>query len=240
VDGLARDGTLSHALPRHLLSDTMETVDEFRTRYARTDDDELRELLAVKPGSFTPEALQALCEEAARRGLRSSIDPPRPDPLDSIDWPEISEPHKYAKASIFGRFLAHLADLIIAFGPLGLMLFYAVTGFGIPSSGGTLVAAFLIGATLWGLYYLFAKDGFARGGSYGKRMFNLRVVNIATNRLCSKKESAVRALDLFLLSFFPVIGWLVEPIVAMGSPDGRRIGDRAAGTQVIEAKDYLR
>ena len=215
----------------------MDTVEEFRVRYARTDDDDLRRLLAIEPGSLTPEALQALGEEANRRGLRSATDPPRPDPLDAIVWPELSEPRKYAKASIFGRFLAHLADLIIAFVPFTISMFFVVFGF---VSGPTpFFAIAALGLFLWALYYLFAKDGFSAGGSYGKRMFNLRVVNIETNQLCSKSESAIRALDLFLLSFFPVIGWLVEPIVAMGSPDGRRLGDRAAGTQVIESKDYV-
>ena len=110
MDDLAHELTLSHRLPEHLLGDTMETVDEFRVRYARTDDDDLRRLLAVEPASLTPEALQALGEEVERRGLRGPLDPPRPDPLDSIVWPEILEPKKDAKASMFGRFLARLSE----------------------------------------------------------------------------------------------------------------------------------
>ena len=108
MDDLAKELTLSHRLSGSLLGDMMDTVDEFRIRYARTDDDDLRRLLAIEPASLTPEALQALGEEVERRGLRGPLDPPRPDPLDSIVWPEVAESHNYAKASILGRFLAHL------------------------------------------------------------------------------------------------------------------------------------
>jgi uncharacterized RDD family membrane protein YckC len=66
----------------------------------------------------------------------------------------------------------------------------------------------------------------------------LRVINATTNEPCSTSESMVRQLDLFFLQWVPVIGWLVEPIVALAAEDGRRLGDRAAGTQVIEARDY--
>jgi hypothetical protein len=108
VDELAEDLPAPHRLSRYLAGDTMETVDDFRMRYARTDDDGLRALLAIEPCSLTPEAALALGEEAERRGLRSSVDPPRPDPLDSIDWPEISGPRKHAKASVFAGILERL------------------------------------------------------------------------------------------------------------------------------------
>lgn len=108
MDELAEGLPAPHRLSRYLAGDTMETVDDFRMRYARTDDDGLRALLAIEPGSLTPEAALALGEEAERRGLRSSIDPPRPDPLDSIDWPEVPVAHSDTKASIVARFLAHI------------------------------------------------------------------------------------------------------------------------------------
>ena len=36
----------------------------------------------------------------------------------------------------------------------------------------------------------------------------------------------------------PGIGFLIEPIAAVVTADGRRLGDRLAGTQVIEVGDY--
>ena len=214
----------------------MDTVEDFRLRYARTDDDDLRRLLAIEPCSLTPEALQALGEEAERRGLRGAMDPPRPDPLDSIDWPAAPVPHTYAKAPIFTRFLAHFVDGIIAFLPFAVAMFFVV--FRLVWGRGAFATPAAVGLFLWGIYYCFAKDGFEGGQSFGKKMFNLRVVNVTTNEPCSTGESAIRAVDLFLLQLIPLVGWLIEPIVAMASEDGRRLGDRAAGTQVIDANQY--
>jgi uncharacterized RDD family membrane protein YckC len=39
---------------------------------------------------------------------------------------------------------------------------------------------------------------------------------------------------LLVCLLIPAIGWLVEPIVTLLDDGGRRLGDRAAGTQVIE------
>jgi len=90
----------------------------------------------------------------------------------------------------------------------------------------------------WGIYYSFTKDGRERGQSIGKKKLNLMVVNITTNKPCTKGESFLRELDLFFLQMFPIVGWLVEPIFIVASDDGRRLGDRAADTQVIDVNDY--
>ena len=236
MDELADHVGTAHRLREYLPGETMDTVEDFRLRYARTDDDDLRRLLAIEPCSLTPEALQALGEEAERRGLRGAMDPPRPDPLDSIDWPAAPVPHTYAKAPIFTRFLAHFVDGIIAFLPFAVAMFFVV--FRLVWGRGAFATPAAVGLFLWGIYYCFAKDGFEGGQSFGKKMFNLRVVNVTTNEPCSTGESAIRAVDLFLLQLIPLVGWLIEPIVAMASEDGRCLGDRAAGTQVIDANQY--
>ena len=64
------------------------------------------------------------------------------------------------------------------------------------------------------------------------------VVNVTTNRPCSWRESATRTLTMVVLPLIPGIGFLIEPIVAVVTADGRRLGDRLAGTQVIEVGDY--
>jgi uncharacterized RDD family membrane protein YckC len=168
----------------------------------------------------------------ADRGLRPSVPV---DPIAAIEWPTPPRALRYPKASLFGRMLAHLADLFIGGFPLLMILVALLTGF-VAGIGGTAGTVVLGVAFAWMLYYLFAKDG--GGQSIGKKIFNLRVINATTNEPCSTSESIVRQLDLFFLQLIPVIGWLVEPIVALASEDGRRLGDRAAGTQVIEVRDY--
>jgi uncharacterized RDD family membrane protein YckC len=64
------------------------------------------------------------------------------------------------------------------------------------------------------------------------------VVHLQTNLPCNRGQSALRYLVLFLFSLVPYIGWLVEPIVTLSAAGGRRLGDSAAGTQVIMATDY--
>lgn len=90
----------------------------------------------------------------------------------------------------------------------------------------------------WALYYAFTKDGRGRGQSIGKKKLNLMVVNITTNKPCTRAESFLREIDVFFLQMFPIVGWLVEPIFIDTSDDGRRLGDRVANTQVIDVNDY--
>jgi len=88
------------------------------------------------------------------------------------------------------------------------------------------------------LAYLFLRDA-RRGQSLGKRASRLMVVSVTTGRPCSARDSAFRSLVLVLTGILiPGVGWLIEPIVALVDKDGRRLGDRAADTQVIEVSSY--
>jgi uncharacterized RDD family membrane protein YckC len=69
-------------------------------------------------------------------------------------------------------------------------------------------------------------------------MMGLMVVHLETNQPCSVGQSALRYLVMFLLGLILGAGWLVELIVLLVAPGGRRLGDFAAGTQVIRASDY--
>lgn len=75
--------------------------------------------------------------------------------------------------------------------------------------------------------YYFTKDGFNGGQSYGKKLTGLKVLNIVTNRGCEKNSSFLRTFILVFLS-------IVEGFYAMIQNEGRRLGDFAAKTQVIE------
>lgn len=77
------------------------------------------------------------------------------------------------------------------------------------------------------------KDGMAGGASFGKRQFGLMVVNVKTNTPCTMRESFLRQAGSSAL-FFQII----DPFIAGMTSKGLTVGDVAAGTQVILAKDF--
>ncbi len=144
----------------------------------------------------------------------------------------------YPKAPLGGRFLAALVDALVM-----LPAFILGTFLALAAAGGSTTLAVLLGlatfaAGLWALIYAFTKDGRPGGQSIGKKMMGLMVVHLETNQPCNRGQSALRYLVMFLLNLVPYIGWLIEPIVLLSAAGGRRLGDSAAGTQVIEATAY--
>lgn len=146
---------------------------------------------------------------------------------------------RYGKAPLGARLGASLLDGLITMAAWvpGLVLI-GIGGAGeveaITTAGGLLVVIGIV----WALYYSFVKDGWRTGASLGKRAVGLMVVHLPTNQPCTKGQSALRALVLLLLNFVPLIGWLIEPIVVLTAVDGRRLGDRAADTQVVTVAEY--
>lgn len=146
----------------------------------------------------------------------------------------------YPKAPLGGRFLAALVDGLVTI-PAGLLWVLVVTAFAADSTGlGIVLVMAAVAATIWALVYSFTKDGRPGGQSIGKKMMGLMVVHLESNQPCTRGQSALRYLVLFLLGLVPYIGWLIEPIVTLLAAGGRRLGDSAAGTQVIEATAYRR
>jgi len=93
-------------------------------------------------------------------------------------------------------------------------------------------------ALVWAAYYGFLKDGQDRGQSIGKKKLGLMVVHLPTNAPCNRSQSALRALVMGATNVIPYLGWLIEPIAALAAEGGRRLGDHAAGTQVIAVDSY--
>ena len=216
----------------------MDTLDDFRARYSRSSDDDLLAIVAIDAEYLAPESLQALVEEITRRGLRPGVALPYNMPVAPAAAPGIVAQRRYPKAPFGPRVLAYLIDAGVALGGViaaGLAL--AFTGLGQRNTGSTVLI--IVVAALWAVYYSFTKDGREGGQSFGKEMLNLMVVNINTNQPCSIGESALRTLILGLLNAVPLVGFLVEPIVALTAEDGRRLGDRVANTQVIETSAYV-
>lgn len=158
--------------------------------------------------------------------------------------PTLAVPHpmlagtasRYPPAPLGPRVGACLLDTLVAFACfLPALAVYAVQG---EADAGLLFGALVIGGAGGALVYSFVKDGMEGGASLGKRAVGLMVVHLATNQPCSGSRSALRTLIWNVTNFVPLVGWLIEPVTAMVSADRRRLGDHAAGTQVIRAADY--
>ena len=95
-----------------------------------------------------------------------------------------------------------------------------------------------------GLAYLLLGDALFDGRSLGKRLVRLQVISSESRQPCSFRDSILRNSTFglgYLLSLIPWIGWIFIAIVAagefvfaLGSREGRRLGDELAKTTVIE------
>jgi uncharacterized RDD family membrane protein YckC len=214
----------------------MYTTDALRERYARTSDSDLLALMNVGPERLTPESRQALVEEASRRGLKIPV-----------GWTPVAVPmtayapagaRRYVKANFGARLLAYIIDCLVGITPA------VVVGIFVFASGGRgrgmgLSVLGLVACVIWCIWYGFTKDGRDGGQSIGKDMMDLMVVNTETNEPCTMGQSAIRSLILWVVNLVPVVGWLIEPVMAIADESGRRLGDRAATTQVIPVSSYV-
>ena len=130
------------------------------------------------------------------------------------------------KASVLKRVLARMVDGLVAWA-LALVL---------PPVG-----------ILVGLMYLAVADGVQKGQSLGKMVFGLEVVT-SDGAPCDLKSSIYRNIPFELALLFlavPLLGWilliiaglpilLVELWLVIADHNGSRLGDRIAGTTVIE------
>jgi len=132
------------------------------------------------------------------------------------------------KANTTSRVIAYLIDAVLC----------SVIGVFIPVIGG--VASFF--------FFLF-RDGIGKGLGVGKRLVNLKVVKEDGSPITyadSAKRNLIFAAPSLLL-IIPFLGAviyfvaalivsLVESFCVLAKEDGRRIGDRMAGTKVIETE----
>ena len=130
------------------------------------------------------------------------------------------------KAGVLKRILARLVDGLVAWA-FALVL---------PPVG-----------ILVGLLYLAVADGVQKGQSLGKMVFGLEVVN-SDGSPCDLKSSVYRNIPFelaFLFAAVPFLGWillvivgipilLIELWLVVADHNGSRLGDRIAGTTVIE------
>jgi uncharacterized RDD family membrane protein YckC len=77
--------------------------------------------------------------------------------------------------------------------------------------------------------YQLLRDSLFGGRSLGKKIMGLKVINTKTNGPCSKKDSVLRNITLII----PVVG-LIDVIMGLVDAEGLRIGDKIAGTKVVQ------
>ena len=148
----------------------------------------------------------------------------------------------YPKASLGRRFVAYLLDafftLLLSIPAAGIAWLGVVKmmEFDMHSAWGSFIVAGLL--AIIPVVYSLVKDGMGEGQSWGKGAMNLMVVNLDDRTPCTKANSFVRNFVSGLLGCIPYVGWLIEPIVLMVTQDGKKVGDMAARTQVIETSDF--
>jgi uncharacterized RDD family membrane protein YckC len=136
----------------------------------------------------------------------------------------------YPKASLLLRFGARLVDVLVAWG------LYVVCG-----AAGSVVA----------LLFILLADGMLQGQSVGKRIFGVKVMHLPTRSAARHRDSTLRNAPLalvVLLGMMPaplgavafVAGALViggvEALRTLRDPQGFRLGDVWAQTQVVDGK----
>ncbi|HHV07249.1 MAG TPA: RDD family protein [Firmicutes bacterium] len=139
------------------------------------------------------------------------------------------------KADLITRFLAALIDGMV----VGILTLVPLVG---------LLAAAVYMLTKDGIVYELTKNQEFRGRSIGKRILGLKVVRL-DNMEMDISTSARRNLTLglgSLIALVPIIGWIlgviigaimniVEMLFVLMDSEGRRLGDKWAGTQVVVA-----
>jgi len=165
---------------------------------------------------------------------------------------QASQPHQqsafyggvvsFPKASLGKRFVACLIDGLIALAlaiPAFICFIISISDiWSLYSDEDARYRALALFLYILPLMYSLLKDGLGKGQSWGKRPFGLMVVNLQSGAPCDMGKSALRNLVSGLVSLIPFVGWLVEPIMVLVTLDGRKLGDKAANTQVIE-KEYF-
>ncbi len=145
---------------------------------------------------------------------------------------------RYCEPSFGNRFLAFFLDglFVTALSIPAIIAYAAGLVSVVNKQSENVTALFVLAAILYiiPIIYTLIKDGLGRGQSWGKRAVGLMVIHLPDNRPCTMGQSSLRNLFILFFGLIPIIGWLAEPISVLVSEKGRRIGDRAANTMVVE------
>jgi uncharacterized RDD family membrane protein YckC len=100
-----------------------------------------------------------------------------------------------------------------------------------------IVLSFTQGSSLFialGAVYLLFRDAlFIPGQSIGKFLFGVRVISLDDGRPCGRLDSAKRNFIL-VVPGLNVVAVVLEAVAMVRDPQGQRLGDTLANTQVVE------
>jgi uncharacterized RDD family membrane protein YckC len=122
---------------------------------------------------------------------------------------------RYPKANTEKRLFAAAIDGLLF---ITAWFFYQALGSIAPLAGGAV--------------YLLLRDAVG-GQSIGKIMMGLTVIRVETGRPCSVMGSIQRN-AMLLVPGANVVAVFLEPVTILRDPQGQRLGDRLAQTQVVE------
>ena len=138
---------------------------------------------------------------------------------------------------ILRRFLAAFVEIILFTCAAVLLVLTLPNLSKDPSVAFEQGAYFFFIMALWlGIFsYILFKDAFFSGQSLMKRLLGLRVINARTQIKCRWYQSLTRNLILFISPLN-----LIEVLMVVFNPSGRRLGDMLAGTVVVNSGEaYL-
>lgn len=171
--------------------------------------------------------------------MRNPFEPQKNTPFEHQAQPG----QTYYKAQIGNRLVAALLDGLIFVGltipPFAAFLFAFISAYGNEVEAAIALGVLGLIITALPLGFQLAKDGFGKGQSPGKKVMKLIVIDLDTNMPCNKQKSCLRNLIGLLLGLVPLVGSFIEPIMVLVTDDGRRLGDRAANTMVIDKNQYF-
>lgn len=132
----------------------------------------------------------------------------------------------YGKANLRRRFAAAAVDAFVVL--TGIIFWW------------TLQSALMLFAAA--IYVLLRDALFARGQSVGKFLFGLHVIHVRTQERCSRLRSVARN-AVFVVPGLNLVGVVLESMTIVRDPQGERLGDLLAGTQVVEglgAREFVK
>ena len=132
------------------------------------------------------------------------------------DEPHQTESFTPVPADWQSRGVAFLIDLLL----------YAILHFGGPALGFGILGGFLA------VLYITFRDGLFGGQSLGKKIMGVRVVHM-DGRSISYVDSSFRNV-LFIVYLVMPLAIAIEAVAAWRHPERRRLGDRIAGTCVVQ------
>jgi uncharacterized RDD family membrane protein YckC len=142
---------------------------------------------------------------------------------------------EYQVAGIGTRAIAQILDLLIVFGILIAVSFFAL-GFEIVQADAIASLILIIGSFVVIFGYFWLSEALWSGQTIGKKVFRLRAVGDRGEPL-TFAQAAIRNI-VRIVDFLPY-GYGVGMIALFANGKGKRLGDLAAGTIVVKDSDYV-